>query len=875
MAEVADLYILLRAETAPFRRGMSEAAATGESFTAKMGGVGGVMTKLGKATTMAGAGVAVVSVKMATDFQAATTRLVTSAGETNDKLAMVRKGILDMAGQVGVSAKELTQAMYWVESGGYHAADGLTVLRAAAQGAAAEGADTTTVAKALTDVLKDYHLKASAAGDVTSKMITAVAHGKTTLQDYSAAFASIVPAASAAGISFNDVGAALSQMTNHGFTAQRASQNLAQALRSLINPTTPMKKAFAEFGVSADTLRSKLHGPNGLTDAMQYLSEAASKAGKEGTPEFAGALKRLMGTAPGANAALTTVGKNFKDTNDTIKAMAKSTVDAHGKVKGFAEVQQTLGQKVKQLKAGFDTLLIELGNKLIPIITRLIDFFTKHKTVTEGLAIAIGVVLTGSVLKFIGSALSPFTRGLAGAAKGATNLVRGFRDVGAAASDATGTAGTFGGMLRKGFDGVVKGASTAGGAVKDLASAWGRAMAVGGKMAWTGMVNGLKSVGLAMKGAALASWDMVKGLAASALAAARSAVAWTAEKLAVMGAAIAEKAAAIAQWALNLAMSASPIGLVVLAIAALVAGVIYAYNHFTWFRNGVQAAMHGISTAVGWVVNFVKAHWPLLLAILTGPIGLAVLFIVKHWKKIVDGFESAYHATVNVGRDLINWISGLPGKAKSALMSLATHIVAVALDAWIRFRNATVEKAASLINWVRGIPGLITRALGNLGSLLYDAGRNVIQGLINGISSMVGSVGGSIGSIASTIRSYLPFSPAKTGPLSGSGNPELAGTKIGSMVADGITGSVGRVHRASNRLAGAAALALTGTSLGVPAAGGLALAGVGGAAGGAPMVVNITVQGSVLTERDLRDVVQKEFLRLGARNSTTWQQYRR
>jgi hypothetical protein len=151
----------------------------------------------------------------------------------------------------------------------------------------------------------------------------------------------------------------------------------------------------------------------------------------------------------------------------------------------------------------------------------------------------------------------------------------------------------------------------------------------------------------------------------------------------------------------------------------------------------------------------------------------------------------------------------------------------------------------------------------------------VIQGLINGISSMVGSVGGTIGSIASTIRSYLPFSPAKTGPLSGSGNPELAGTKIGSMVADGITGSVGRVHRASNRLAGAATLALTGTSLGVPAVGGLALAGVGGAAGGAPMVVNITVHGSVLTERDLRDVVQKEFLRLGARNSTTWQQYRR
>src|SRR5690348_14229428 len=104
MSEVGDLWVTLRAVTEPFRRGMGEAAASGESFTAKMGGLGATMSKLGKATSAMGVGAAVVSVKMATDFQRATTQLVTSAGETNDKLNMVRKGMLDMAGQVGVSA---------------------------------------------------------------------------------------------------------------------------------------------------------------------------------------------------------------------------------------------------------------------------------------------------------------------------------------------------------------------------------------------------------------------------------------------------------------------------------------------------------------------------------------------------------------------------------------------------------------------------------------------------------------------------------------------------------------------------------------------------------------------------------------------------
>lgn len=52
--------------------------------------------------------------------------------------------------------------------------------------------------------------------------------------------------------------AALANMTNHGFTAQRASQNLAQALRSLLNPTNKMYDAFQQYGVSSDVLAKKL-----------------------------------------------------------------------------------------------------------------------------------------------------------------------------------------------------------------------------------------------------------------------------------------------------------------------------------------------------------------------------------------------------------------------------------------------------------------------------------------------------------------------------------------------------------------------------------------------------------------------------------------
>ncbi|MFE2832158.1 phage tail tape measure protein [Streptomyces mirabilis] len=727
MAEVADLFVLLRAETAPFTRGMSEAAAKGESFTAKMGGVGGMMTKLGKATALVGVGVAAVSVKMAADFQTATVQLVTSAGETNDKLQMVRKGLLDMAGQVGVKATDLAKAMYYVEAAGYHAGGGLTVLKAAAQGAAAEGADTTTVAKALTDVLKDYHLKASAAGDITSKMITAVAHGKVNLQDFSASFANIIPAASAAGISFNDAAAALATMTNHGFTAQRASQNLAQALRSLLNPTKPMKKAFSEFGVTTQEVSKKLHGPNGLTDAMEFLSQAATKAGKEGTPEFASALKRLMGTAPGANAALTTVGANFKDTNDTIKAMAGSTVDAHGKVKGFAEVQTTLNQRVKQLKAGFDSLLIQLGTKLIPIVTAAIGFFTQHKAATEALAVAIGVVLTGSVLKFIGGALKPFVSGIGGIGKAVGKIP--WDKIGSGASSAFET------LRLKGmyaWDGVKSGAGKAATAVADFGKSVGKATATAGKAAWAGMVSGAKAVGSAMKTASLAALEFGKSTIKAAIAGARAAATWVAEKVALIASTIAEKAAAVAQWALDAAMDANPITLIVLALIALVGAIVYAYTHFTWFRNGVKAAWSAI-------VDAAKTAWD---------------WLKKAFASIVEGLVWAYHGMVNTGKSVFNWVKALPGRILGFLAGLGAQLALQAIKAWSSFKSSVVSKAGEAITWVKGIPGRVKGALGDLGGLLLSAGKSLIDGFISGVKSAFGAVQSTLSHLTNMLPSW-------------------------------------------------------------------------------------------------------------------------
>src|SRR5690606_8037060 len=51
---------------------------------------------------------------------------------------------------------------------------------------------------------------------------------------------------------------------------------------------------------------------------------------------------------------------------------------------------------------------------------------------------------------------------------------------------------------------------------------------------------------------------------------------------------VATMAWAVVQSVLNAAMAANPIGLIVIAIAALVAGIVYAYKNFEGFRNVVD-----------------------------------------------------------------------------------------------------------------------------------------------------------------------------------------------------------------------------------------------------------------------------------------------
>jgi hypothetical protein len=85
-----------------------------------------------------------------------------------------------------------------------------------------------------------------------------------------------------------------------------------------------------------------------------------------------------------------------------------------------------------------------------------------------------------------------------------------------------------------------------------------------------------------------------------------STVATVAARVAELAGAAARGVATAAQWALNAALAANPIGLVVIAVAALVAAIVLLWNKNEGFRNFVTAAWRVISNAITGAVSGIR-----------------------------------------------------------------------------------------------------------------------------------------------------------------------------------------------------------------------------------------------------------------------------
>lgn len=226
-------------------------------------------------------------------------------------------------------------------------------------------------------------------------------------------------------------------------------------------------------------------------------------------------------------------------------------------------------------------------------------------------------------------------------------------------------------------------------------------------------------------------------------------------KVATAVAGAATKAWTIIQAAFNLVMDANPIVLVVIGIAALVAAVILAYNHFEGFRNLVNTVAGAIKAFVTGAIDFIIEHWKLFVAILTGPLGAAVLLIITHFDTIKNAITSVVTWVGTKIGEFIAFFVALPGNIISAIGDFAGLLIGKGIDLIQGLINGYLSMVGAVTGFFTGLAGQVLGWIGDAVSWLFNKGIDVIQGFINGYLNILGEVTGFFTGLAGRILGWI------------------------------------------------------------------------------------------------------------------------
>lgn len=83
--------------------------------------------------------------------------------------------------------------------------------------------------------------------------------------------------------------------------------------------------------------------------------------------------------------------------------------------------------------------------------------------------------------------------------------------------------------------------------------------------------------------------------------------------------------------------------------------------------------------------------------------------------------------------------------------------------------NAVRTKIDEAVAFVQSLPARAVIALAGLGGTLYNSGRSLMQGFVDGIEDMFTPITNAVSTALRLVKDYFPHSPAKRGPFSGSG----------------------------------------------------------------------------------------------------------
>ena len=196
----------------------------------------------------------------------------------------------------------------------------------------------------------------------------------------------------------------------------------------------------------------------------------------------------------------------------------------------------------------------------------------------------------------------------------------------------------------------------------------------------------------------------------------------------------------------------SPVGLVILAIMALIAVGILLYKNWDKIKafairvwTAIKDFFVNIFTSIG---NFFTSIWE----------GISTFFssVWNGIKETVSGAVSAVWEIIStVFSTIWEFISGVATNIWTSITTAFTNILSGITGTIGNIKDSIVTGFTAAIDWIKSLP-----------AQAFQWGADIINNIVEGIKGAVGKVGEAVSGVASKIKGFLGFSEPDEGPLS-------------------------------------------------------------------------------------------------------------
>lgn len=374
-------FVELFADDSKLVRGLRRAEKKLKAFGDSVRNLGLKMMGLGTAI----AAPLVASGKVFGDFETQMKMVSTMLDEPEKHMDAFSRGIRKLSVEFGESTDVLAKGLYDLLSASVNPAKALEVLAVATKAAKGGMTDTAVAVDGLTSVLNAFGMSANQAGHVADVMFQTVKRGKLTFPDLAANIGKVAPMARAAGMSMEDMMAAIATMTRQGLSAEEATTRLVNIL----------KAAPDQAGNIAALIQ-------------KYVGKSLSEIQVE-FPEI---------RAAGGIAALAADMEGFRKDLELMQSATGRADEA------FARMTGGLSGELKKARMAVTDLMVSVGQALAPTLKAAGEWFKKVvlavgewvkqnqqiivtvlKVAAVVVAVGIALVLLGTIISGLGSML--------------------------------------------------------------------------------------------------------------------------------------------------------------------------------------------------------------------------------------------------------------------------------------------------------------------------------------------------------------------------------------------------------------------------------------------------------------------------------------